>query len=150
MIEGMTRFLLASMCLAPVLVSGQSASLTIEITNIRFDKGWIRLGLYNHPDQFPVNPSRTYDFKKTTLKEGMMEIILDDILPGTYVISILDDVNGNDKMDYKLIRIPGEGFGFSNNIKPRMKHPPYDHCTFHIPEGASRISIEMQYLRNKT
>lgn len=150
MIARMARFLLASMCLVPLLVSGQSAALTIEITNIRFDKGWIRLGLYNHPDQFPVNPSRTYDFKKTTLKEGMMEIILDDILPGTYVISLLDDVNGNDKMDYKWIKIPGEGFGFSNNIKPRMKHPPYDHCTFRIPEGASRISIEMQYLRKKT
>ena len=150
MITRMARFLLMCICLIPVLVSGQSAALTIEITNIRFDKGWIRLGLYNHPDQFPVNPSRTYDFKKTTLKEGMMEIILDDILPGTYVISILDDVNGNDKMDYKLIRIPGEGFGFSNNIKPRLKHPPYDHCAFRIPEGASRISIEMQYLRKKT
>ena len=56
--------LLASMCWMPVLMQGQSAALTIEITNIRFDKGWIRLGLYNHPDQFPVNPSRTYDYKK--------------------------------------------------------------------------------------
>ena len=37
--------------------------------------------------------------KKTSLKEGMMEIILDDILPGTYVISLLDDVNGNNQMD---------------------------------------------------
>ncbi len=69
--------LLASMCFMPVVVSGQSAALTIEITNIRFEKGWIRLGLYNHQDQFPVNPSRTFDFKKTSLKKGMMEIIQD-------------------------------------------------------------------------
>jgi uncharacterized protein (DUF2141 family) len=131
-------------------VSGQSSSLTIEITNIRFDKGWIRIGLYNHPEEFPVNPSRTFDFRKTSLKEGMMEIILDDILPGTYVISLLDDVNGNDMMDYKLIKLPGEGFGFSNNIKPRLKHPPFDHCSFQIPEGQSRIKIEMQYFRKKT
>lgn len=141
---------LASMCLMPVVVSGQSSALTIEITNIRFEKGWIRLGLYNHPDQFPVNPSKTYDYQKTSLKEGIMEIILDDILPGTYVISLLDDVNGNDQMDYRLIKIPGEGFGFSNNVKPRLRHPPYDHCSFRIPEGQSRIRIEMQYLRKKT
>jgi len=146
----MAMVLLASMCWMPVLMQGQSAALTIEITNIRFDKGWIRLGLYNHPDQFPVNPSRTYDYKKISLKEGMMEIILDDILPGTYVISLLDDVNGNEQMDYKLIKIPGEGFGFSNNVKPRLKHPPYDHCTFRVPEGESRIRIEMQYFRKKT
>jgi uncharacterized protein (DUF2141 family) len=80
----------------------------------------------------------------------MMKIILDDILPGTYVISILDDVNGNDQMDYKLIKIPGEGFGFSNNVKPRLKHPPYDHCSFSVPEGESKIRIEMQYFRKKT
>jgi uncharacterized protein (DUF2141 family) len=134
----------------PVVVSGQSAALTIEITNIRFEKGWIRLGLYNHPDQFPANPSKTYDYQKTSLKEGIMEIILDDILPGNYVISLLDDVNGNDQMDYRLIKIPGEGFGFSNNVKPRLRHPPYDHCSFQIPEGQSMIRIEMQYLRKKT
>jgi uncharacterized protein (DUF2141 family) len=133
-----------------VVVSGQSAALTIEITNIRFEKGWIRLGLYNHQDQFPVNPSRTFDFEKTTLKEGMMEIMLDDIQPGTYAISLLDDENGNDRMDFKLIKWPQEGFGFSNNIKPGLKHPPYDHCSFHLPEGQSRIRIEMQYLRKKT
>jgi len=146
----LASLLLAFMSLIPLMVSGQSASLTIEITNIRFDKGWIRIGLYNHPEEFPVNPSRTFDFRKTSLKEGMMEIILDDILPGTYVISLLDDVNGNDMMDYKLIKLPGEGFGFSNNIKPRLKHPPFDHCSFQIPEGQSRIKIEMQYFRKKT
>ena len=142
--------LLASMCFMPVVVSGQSAALTIEITNIRFEKGWIRIGLYNHPDQFPVNPSRTFDFKKTTLKEGMMEIILDDILPGNYAISLLYDENGNDQMDYKLIKIPREGYGFSNNMKPGLKHPPFDHCSFRIPEGQSRIRIEIQYSRKKT
>ena len=146
----MAILLLASMSLMPVVMSAQSTALTIEITNIRFEKGWIRLGLYNHPDQFPVNPSRTYDFKKTSLKEGMMEIILDDILPGTYVISLLDDVNGNDQMDYKLIKIPSEGYGFSNNIKPGLKHPSYDHCSFQIPEEQFRIKIEMQYFRKKT
>jgi uncharacterized protein (DUF2141 family) len=142
--------LLASLCMIPVVLSGQSTALTIEITNIRFEKGWIRLGLYNHPEQFPVNPSKTYDYQKTSLKEGIMEIILDDILPGNYVISLLDDVNGNDQMDYRLIKIPGEGFGFSNNVKPRLRHPPYDRCSFRIPEGQSRIRIEMQYLRKKT
>ena len=142
--------LLASMCFMPVVVSGQSAALTIEITNIRFEKGWIRLGLYNHPDQFPVNPPRTFNFKKTSLKKEMMEIILDDIQPGTYAISLLDDENGNDQMDYRLFKLPGEGFGFSNNIKPGLKNPPYDHCSFRIPEGQSRIRIEMQYFRKKT
>ena len=136
--------------LIPVLIRAQSAALTIEITNIRFEKGWIRIGLYNHPDQFPVNPARTYDFRKTSLKEGMMEIILDDILPGTYAISLLDDENGNEKMDYRMIKIPGEVFGFSNNIKPKLKHPPFDHCSFPVPEGKSRIRIEMQYFGKKT
>ena len=101
----LAKLILASICFIPVVGSGQSAALTIEITNIRFEKGWI---------------------------------------------SLLDDVNGNDQMDYKLIKIPGEGFGFSNNVKPRLKHPPYDHCSFLIPEGPSRIRIEMQYFRKKT
>jgi len=49
--KNLASLLLAFMSLIPLLVSGQSSALTIEITNIRFDKGWIRIGLYNHPDQ---------------------------------------------------------------------------------------------------
>jgi uncharacterized protein (DUF2141 family) len=148
--RSLPRLLLACMVMLPVLLLGQSASLTIEITNIRFEKGWIRLGLYNHPDQFPVNPSRSYDFRKTSLKDGVMEILLDDIRPGIYAISLLDDANGNDRMDYKLIKIPREGFGFSNNVKPGLKHPPYHECSFLIKKGPSRIRIEMQYFRGET
>jgi uncharacterized protein (DUF2141 family) len=102
--RNLSLWLLACMCLMPAVLQGQSASLTIEITNIRFEKGWVRIELYSYPDQFPVNPTRTYDFKKTSLKEGMMEILLEDILPGTYAISLLDDVNGNDRKDF-----PGSG-----------------------------------------
>jgi uncharacterized protein (DUF2141 family) len=138
------------MGLIPGLLSAQSAALTVEITNIRFDKGWIRIGLYNHPDQFPVNPAKTFDFRKTSLKQGMMEILLDDLPPGTYALSLLDDVNGNDQMDYRLVKIPAEGFGFSNNIKPKLKHPPFDHVSFQVPEGGTRIKIEMQYFGKKT
>ena len=148
--RGLSRLLLSCTVMAPVLLQAQSASLTIEITNIRFEKGWIRLGLYNHPDQFPVNPSRSYDFRKTALKDGVMEILLNDILPGTYAISLLDDVNGNDRMDYKLIKIPREGFGFSNNVKPVLKHPHFHECSFLIREGTTRIRIEMQYFQKIT
>ena len=143
-------FLACLLGVMPGLLVAQSAALTVEITNIRFDKGWIRIGLYNHPDQFPVNPAKTFDFRKTSLKEGIMEIILDDILPGTYALSLLDDVNGNDQMDYRLLKIPAEGFGFSNNIKPKLKHPPFDHVSFQVPEGDSRIRIKMQYFRKDT
>jgi len=37
--KNLASLLLVFMSLIPLLVSGQSSGLTIEITNIRFDKG---------------------------------------------------------------------------------------------------------------
>ena len=72
-------------------VFSQGSRISIEITNIRSEKGLIRLALYDHKDQFPDDPSRSYDFPKTRTEEDLLEVILNDIPPGTYAISILDD-----------------------------------------------------------
>lgn len=131
-------------------VFSQQGRISIEITNIRSEKGIICLALYDNEDQFPDDPSRSYKFPKTLKEEDSMEVILNDIPPGTYTISILDDEDENDKMNFNLLRMPREGYGFSNNIVPRHKSPPYEECSFQVDEKNVYLKIEIQYFREKS
>lgn len=127
----------------------QKLDLPVTITGIRSEKGLLRLALYNHPEQFPNDPAKSYAFQKNSLVNGRMEVVLKDISPGEYAISLLDDEDGNNQMNYKLLRIPREGYGFSNNIKPGLKCPPYRKCTFRVDKESSGLEIEMQYFSEK-
>ncbi len=129
---------------------GQETTVILDITGIRSDTGLVRLAVCDHKDQFPKDPSRTYAFDKHLLEEGILRITLIDLPPGIYSISVLDDEDGNDKMKYNLLRMPKEGFGFSNNIKPRFKSPPYEKCTIQVGEGETHLEIEIQYFREKS
>ncbi len=128
---------------------GQEYTVFVEVSGIRSDTGLIRFALYDHKKQFPNDPVNDYVFEKTLMKEGILNVELNDIPPGIYVISVLDDEDGNGKMKFNLLRFPKEGYGFSNNIKPRLKHPPFNKCTFQISEGETRLKIEIQYFREK-
>ena len=56
-------------------------------------------------------------FDKSRVKDGRMTVEI-SVKCGIYGISVIDDENNNGKMEYNLLGIPKEGFGFSNfNLK---------------------------------
>jgi len=127
----------------------QENYVSITISNIRSERGLVRLALYDRPDQFPDEPWKSYTFEKTQLDEGSLQVTLIDIPPGFYAISILDDEDENDRMKYCILRMPKVGYGFSNNVKPGMKCPPFEKCSFRVNQGNTHLRIEMRYFREK-
>ena len=65
---------------------------------------------------------------------------------GTYGISVLDDENVNNRMDYNFIGIPKEGFGFSNYFHTGLSKPHFDKFKFEIKKGkVALIDIRLRY-----
>lgn len=123
-------------------------TLTIKINNFKKFEGQIGLGLYNTKNQFTDNPWKSYTKSKSEIKDGTLTIVISDIPTGKYVISFLDDLNSNNKMDYAFLGYPKEGFGFSNNAEPGFMSPPtYEECLFEIKEN-KQINLKVQYWYN--
>lgn len=129
-------------------IQAQGTSLSITITHIKSGEGIVRVALYDHPDQFPYDPARKFVLSKKNMKDNMLSLNIPDLKEGIFVISLLDDVNGNDQMDYNIIHIPKEGYGFSNDIRPGLKPPPYEKCTFSVKKGENQMVIRTQYFGN--
>ena len=70
-----------------------------------------------------------------------MIVLIDNIGPGDYAISVFHDEDENGAITFGGILnfIPQEGFGFSNNPTIGMSQPNYNDCKFTIEEGQTLI-----------
>ena len=59
-----------------------------------------------------------------------------------YAVFVIDDENGNGKLDTNFIGIPTEGFGFSNNLHLTRK-PTFEEAGFKVGDQDSSIVIQL-------
>ena len=124
----------------------ESKTLLINFSNLRNNKGYIRVGIYLDNNSFQDElPTRTVSFKKEKAKNGKLkaEILINE---GEYGIAVLDDENNNGKMDYKFF-IPQEGYGFSNYIHSTLQKPNFVKFKFKVRKMMiNEVNIPMKYI----
>jgi uncharacterized protein (DUF2141 family) len=121
--------------------------IELVISNIRNNKGFIRIGMYTSVNGYPNDPPFSFAFPKDSLINGRLRLFLPVHKSGSYALSFLDDENNNNKMDYRLGIIPKEGFGFSNNPKIKgIKEPSFDDTRFLYSGGKKTLQISMVYI----
>ncbi|HUS86004.1 MAG TPA: DUF2141 domain-containing protein [Bacteroidales bacterium] len=120
--------------------------LTVKIKDVRNHQGLVRIGFYYDRKEFTDNPSGSYAFRKDTLSSNALVFTLKGIPAGTYAISVLDDEDEDNKMDYRMVIWPDEGFGFSNNpMINRPVKPKYDDISFDYNGGDMIVEIVIVY-----
>jgi uncharacterized protein (DUF2141 family) len=121
--------------------------IELIISNIKNKQGFIRIGLFSSETGYPDKPSVSYSILKDTISGGKIVLFMPISRSGSYGVSILDDENGNGKMDYFLKLIPKEGFGFSNNPKiTSRKAPPFSETSFRYSTGITTLNVKMVYI----
>lgn len=120
----------------------ETATLTIEVTDIETTEGFIQIGLYNDPELFPkVNQQyKVAYFKIHALSESYTFENLD---LGKYAVAIYHDLNSDKICNQNILGIPKEEYGFSNNIRPFLSAPSFKSCQIQV-EGNQTISIKLE------
>ena len=103
----------------------QTFTLNIEITELKNSNGKVLLELL--------------DENKETLQGASGEIVdnksvitIENLSPGKYAFRYFHDENDNQKLDTNLIKMPKEGFGFSNDAKGKFGPPPFKKTIFEL------------------
>ncbi|MDN3583891.1 DUF2141 domain-containing protein [Mucilaginibacter flavus] len=123
----------------------RAQELELKITGIKSAKGSIIINVFKDEAGYEKEePYKKFSFNKQALANGSMtlEVSLD---PGTYGITLLDDENGNGKIDKNFIGIPKEGFGFSNFFMTKMKKPAFDDFKVDTKTQA-KVQIKVKYM----
>jgi len=132
-------------CLIASCISTTAAEIELTISGIRNRQGKILIGLYKDNQGFQEDKAfAAYIYCKESVSNGTMVINI-EVQPGTYGIAILDDENDNGAMDYRLLGIPKEGFGFSVITGRIWKRPHFRDFCFCVVEGTEKINIGFRY-----
>jgi uncharacterized protein (DUF2141 family) len=122
------------------MLQHQKHNLKIRVEGIKLISGNMDIAIYNKSENFPkkgleyitksIPVSGHYLFSEFNLPEG------------TYAVAIYHDANSNGKCDKNLFGIPIEGFGFSNNYKPKFASPSFNSCKF-LLDNDKNITVKL-------
>lgn len=140
---GFIIFLLSSF----VLNYKVTQTIPIIIKNIRNSKGRISIGVFKDASSFEKEKAHKIILvsKKDMINNTVKTTI--EIESGVYGLSILDDENSDAKMEYNMVGMPKEGFGFSNFYHSGFTKPNYKQFLVNInPSEKSPIVFQLRYI----
>lgn len=117
--------------------------LAITITGVRSTKGHVLVALYNNEADF-LDTKKVVARMILPARQGAVSDRLVDLPPGAYAVSVLHDENDNEEMDFRFF-MPGEGYGFSNNVVPKFRAPKFPEAKFELGHEPMSITISMHY-----
>ena len=122
-----------------------AANVNLVIEGVRSEKGKLVIAIFNDQESFKKRkPIKKVVLNKSEIKGN--EIVV-SLSPGIYGISVLDDENDNNIMDYNFFGMPKEGFGFSNYYHTGLSKPHFDTFKFEIIDGIiKKIDIRLRYM----
>jgi uncharacterized protein (DUF2141 family) len=120
------------------------ATLKVHVVDLRNHKGDLIFGVFRQPKGFPSTKENSVDWQVKPAGADVVEFIA-RLPPGRYAASVLHDENRNGQMDRDAVGIPLEGYGVTNNPKPRFRAARFDEAVFQVPPQGITVTISIQY-----
>jgi acyl-CoA reductase-like NAD-dependent aldehyde dehydrogenase/uncharacterized protein (DUF2141 family) len=100
--------------------------------------------VFASPSGFPGDPNKAFRHGFLPIPASAQQLMIEiDLPPGTFAVSVYEDLNSNHKLDYNFIGIPREPVGVSNNPHARLGPPRFDECSFRLGPTSQTIIISM-------
>lgn len=106
----------------------EGVSITVTIENVLNSNGKILAGLHTAET---FMKSQGIDGYMHDAQTGEMTFTFENVIPGTYAISVLHDENNNMAMDFEDNGMPKENYGMSGNLM-EMGPPTFEGAKFEV------------------
>ncbi len=140
--------LFVSSAYADTVVEHDNVDLTLNISNIKSQKGTIRVAIYTTEKDYRKSGSDGSNAFKTVIAKidrvGKIKVIFKGIPSGTYAVKLFQDEDSSGSLSTDWLGRPKEDFGFSNNIDAKSGEPDFDQIKFTVDKAHSIQDIKMQ------
>jgi uncharacterized protein (DUF2141 family) len=120
------------------------APLSVTIADLRNKKGVLIFGVFNQADGFPNKEKKSVYWEVRDANTTNLTFTC-RLPPGKYAASVLHDENRSGEMDRGIGGLPLEGYGVTNNPKPRLRAATFNEATFDLPPEGKELTISVQY-----
>jgi uncharacterized protein (DUF2141 family) len=114
------------------------------VTDLRNHKGQLIFGVFKSASGFPNQSKHAVNWQTRDANADTVEFTA-DLPPGVYAASVLHDENRSGDMDKNALGIPMEGYGVTNNPKPKLRAATFGEATFTLPPEGATLTISVQY-----
>ena len=123
-----------------------TAKLTVVVKGINHQNGQICLRVYSGEQGFPFSDTSEIQSGCVKITGSSITKNFQSLKPGTYAVAVVDDQNGDYKLNSNFFGIPEEGFGVSRNptISARTGAPKFQQASFPLKKDTT-INIFMKY-----
>ncbi|MEX0273413.1 MAG: DUF2141 domain-containing protein [Flavobacteriaceae bacterium] len=115
-------------------------TITVHVENIKNNAGKINVGLYGSKSTWlnKIVKGARGEISDT----GTSSVVLENVAPGTYGISLYHDENDNDELDMRFGMFPKEAYGCSNQATGMFGPPKWEDAKFTV-KGDKTITIKL-------
>jgi uncharacterized protein (DUF2141 family) len=121
----------------------ETVRVTVRLLDVRSEKGGVvRAGLHPAPGKgFPgISPLVNLE----AVPSGSEVAFTFTAAPGVYAVAAHHDANNNRRMDANFIGIPKEGYGVSNDARPRFSAPKFEEAKVALTRDTTLL-VRMAY-----
>jgi uncharacterized protein (DUF2141 family) len=123
-----------------------TTSLTVVVNGIRNQTGEICMRVYNSEKGFPDNAKSEVKSGCTKITGNSIKQVFSGLKPGNYAVAVVDDQNGDHKLNKDFFGIPEEGFGISRNpiVSISTGTPKFRNASLKVDKNTT-INIFLKY-----
>lgn len=134
--------------IASLLVSAQTAILSVEVENIQNISGSIKVGIFDRVHNYRTK-SDPFVKARQTVTDSVAIFVFKDLPLDRYAVATFHDENNDDTLNTKKLGIPIEGIGFSGKFNSRFRPPDFNMASFRL-KADTTINVKLIYnKRNK-
>ncbi|MBW4596919.1 MAG: DUF2141 domain-containing protein [Brasilonema angustatum HA4187-MV1] len=138
--------IVASISLIRTVNAESTATLTVVVNGLHHKNGQVCLRVYSGEKGFPDSNTSEVQSGCTQITGSSVKKQFSGLKPGTYAVAVVDDQNGDHKLNKDFFGIPKEGFGISQNptISISTGTPKFRDASFLLKKNTT-INIVMKY-----
>ncbi len=122
----------------------RAVTLTVIARGAVPAKGQVVASLFTNPRDFLRQPAMRLAAPVTATGDAV--VVFEGLMPGDYALSVIHDEDSNGRLNRNFLGIPTERFGFSNNIRPRMRRPDWTEAAITVEDPGGEVIIELKTL----
>jgi uncharacterized protein (DUF2141 family) len=123
-----------------------SVTLTVRIVGARNTNGVVRVALFHNREGFPGDASKAFRTQPAKIDPQTLtaQVVFTQIPEGGYAVMVFHDENQNGKLDKKVVGIPKEGYGASNNPPKKLRAPNFDEARLALSSDKT-VEVRLMY-----
>lgn len=119
---------------------------SVQVAGVRGRQGTVRCLLFTGPHGFPNDIGASWRRALTAASADEVTCTFSATPEGRFAVSVVHDVNDNDKLDSNLLGVPTEGYAFSRDAKAGLLGPPsYDDAALTPAEASKPQRVHLVY-----